>query len=413
MFSYLRNNSDKVTFIAMSIWILGFFLIPFPRQHYQIFIVTVVLSAFWLIFTQKINYRALVKSKIILVSFAYAALFLISLSWTNLEALSDKLKEVKTFLYLIFFSFVFLYSIDGKSQRLSGLIHYLIIAAVLSLFINAFFFFGINDEPVSARFSGLGRLWNPLWAAAMYGGMALIILSILIEKYAQLKLSVKSALILSYILLVIAVFLTQSRTPVAAVVVMSFIAFFISEKSIKTKLIFAAVTILVAGVGSTYLFPIIYEQMMERGQSYRLDLWLGFFERAKEHLIFGHGGGANVPINAPGEFVHGWRHYHSTYIGSLVELGLVGLALHLVIIGTVLKIAWNLRANFYVRVSASLFIYACILGLTFAHGILTRMNTQWLLFWMPLLIIAMYEIHYNGLSVRNDLVALPAEKERN
>lgn len=395
----------------MSVWILGFFLLPFSKQHYQVFIATIVLSAFWLIFSRKINYQALIRSKIMLVSFVYAALFLISLSWSNLETFSDKLKEVKTFLYLIFFSFVFLYSLDGKSQRLNGLIYYLIIAAIFSLFINAGFFFCINGEPVSARFFGLGRLWNPLWAAAMYGGVALIIIAILIEKYAQLKLSMRCALILSYILLVIAVFLTQSRTPIAAVVVMSFIAFFISEKNIKTKLIFAAITILVAGVVSTYLFPIIYEHMIERGQSYRLDLWLGFIERAKEHLIFGHGGGANVPIHAPGEFVHGWRHYHSTYIGSLVELGLVGLTLHLIIIGTVLKTAWDLRANFYVRTSALLFIYACILGLTFAHGILTRMNTQWLLFWMPLLIIAMYEIRYNGLSVRNDLVALSPEKE--
>ena len=142
---------------------------------------------------------------------------------------------------------------------------------------------------------------------------------------------------------------------------------------------------------------------MVRGQSYRLDLWLGFIGRAKEHLILGHGGGAKVPIHAPGEFVHGWYHYHSVYIGSLVELGLAGLLLHIVIIITVLNTAWRLRDNFYVRAAVLLFIYACIIGITFAHGILTRMNTQWLLFWMPLLVIAMYEIKNNKISVRSDV----------
>lgn len=403
MFENIKNkyNTDKVVFTAMNVWVLGFFLMPFSRQHYQIFILTIVVSAFWLIFSLKINYSALIKSRVIQASFAYALFFFISIFWSNLDTLLEKSKEIKTFLYLIFFSLVFLYSLDGKSQRLIKLIHYLIVAAVLSLFINFYFFYGINNEPVSARFAGLGRLWNPLWAAAMYGGMALITLSILLDKYSELKSSIKLTLVLSYLLLVIAVFLTQSRTPIAAVVVLSFIIFFLSERTIKTKSIVTGVGIVICVAISIYLLPVIYEYTVTRGQSYRLDLWLGFFERAKEHLIFGHGGGSNVPIYAPGKFVHEWRHYHSTYIGSLVEMGLVGLTLHFIIIATVLKIAWNLRANFYVKTSGLLFIYTCIIGLTFGHGILTRMNTQWLLFWMPLLIIAMYEIRNNKMSVRN------------
>lgn len=404
MFNHIRKkyNADRVILIAMSIWILGFFLMPFSKQHYQIFLITIVISAFWIIFTLKFNYRSLISSKIIMASFAYALFFLISISWSNLDTLSGKFKEVKTFLYLIFFSLVFLYSIDGKTQRLINLIHYLIVAAVLSLFINFYFFYGINNEPISSRFSGLGRLWNPLWAAAMYGGAALITLSILFDKYSQLKTSIKYALILSYFLLVIAVFLTQSRAPIGAVILMSFIVFFFSAISVKTKFILAIVISILGVLLITYFLPVIAELTLERGQSYRLDLWLGFFERAKEHLIFGHGGGSNVPINAPGEFVHEWRHYHSTYVGSLVEMGLIGLILHLTIIVTVLRTAWNLRSNFYVKTSAWLFIYTCIIGLTFGHGILTRMNTQWLLFWMPLLVIAMYEIRNNKLSVKND-----------
>src|SRR5690554_2002289 len=212
--------SNNIILIAMSVWILGFFLIPFSKQHYQIFIATIVLSAFWLIFTLKINYKALFKSKILIVSFIYAILFFISISWSNAEWFSDKFKDVKTFLYLIFFSFVFLYAIDGKSSRLTSLIVYLIIAAVFSLIINFYFFYVVNDNLITARFSGLGRLWNPLWAAAMYGGAALVTLFILLNKHASLKLSIKSALLFSYILFVLAVFLTQSRTPIFAVVFM-------------------------------------------------------------------------------------------------------------------------------------------------------------------------------------------------
>lgn len=384
---------------------------PFSKQHYQSFIITIVLSAFWLIFSYKINYRAIFKSKVMVVAMAYATLFLISITWSNDPTWNDKFKDVKTFLYLLFFAIVFLYSLDGKSSRLISLINYFIVAAVVSLFINLYVFYGLNHEPLSARFAGLGRLWNPLWAAAMYGAAALIVISMLFNKFTALKPTVKYALILSYILLFIAIVLTQSRTPIAAVILMSFIALMFSNQSIKTKLMLTLIGGIIAFSVLIYFLPVLYEYTVVRGQSYRLDLWLGFFERAREHLILGHGGGSTVAIQAPGEFVDGWYHYHSTYLASLVEMGIVGLILHLVVILTTLKIAWKLRDNFYVKTAAFVFIYACILGLTFGHGILTRMNTQWLIFWMPVLIIAMYEIRYHERSVRRHSSALLAKDD--
>src|SRR5690606_17680243 len=107
---------------------------------------------------------------------------------------------------------------------------------------------------------------------------------------------------LSYILFVLAVFLTQSRTPIFAVVLMSFVAVFFSNNTLKAKVIFLTISISIAVILLVLFFPVIYEYTMIRGQSHRLDLWLEFIERAREHLIFGHGGGSKVAIYAPGEF---------------------------------------------------------------------------------------------------------------
>lgn len=394
-------TTEKTIFVLLNIWLAGVFLSPTSKQHYQFFILSVVLSAFWLIFSRKINYASFLKSKVILAALLYALLFLISIAWSSDPDFSAKSKDIKTFLYLIFFAIVFLYAFNGQSSKLITSIKFLIISAVISFFINLYIFYGINAESIFARFSGMGRLWNPLWAAAMYGAAALTILAILLDKFHQFKPVIRGLLLFAYFMMLGAVVLTQSRTPIAAMLMLSLFIVMVSQQSLRIKMSVILTSVIIGLVALLYSFPFIQEQMA-RGQSYRLDLWLGFMERATEHLILGHGGGANVPISSPVEYVDGWYHYHSTYIASLVEMGLVGLFLHLLIIVTTLSAAWKMRDIFIVRVAAIIFIYTCILGITFGHGILTRMNSQWLIFWMPLLVIAMYEIRKNQMSVRKD-----------
>lgn len=396
------TRAEKIIFWGMSFWIMGFYLMPFSRQHYQLFLFTIVLSALWLIFSLRIDYKSLLKSRIIQVSLVYAGLFFISIFWSNQPDWSDRTKEIKTFLYLLFFGMVFLYVLDGKTARLAYLIQFVLGAAVLSLIINFYYFYGYQEQLVTARFAGLGRLWNPLWAAAMYGAAALVVLAILLDKYQHMKTVTRLGLLAAYALMILAVFLTQSRTPTAAVVLMSVVAVIFSKYSLQIKVRLVGSVSVVCLVILALYFPDIQEYLEARGQSYRLDLWLGFWEQTKDRWLFGNGGGSNVVIDAPGKLVDNWYHYHSIYIGSLVELGVVGLILHLIIILITLHKALKLKEYFHVRVASLIFMYACIIGLTFAHGIMTRMHTQWLLFWMPLLVIAMYELKAQQLSVRSN-----------
>lgn len=410
MLNRLKNAPayEKTIFVLMNIWLAGFFLSPTGKQHYQFFILSIVLSAFWLIFSQKINYKSLLNSKVILAGLLYALFFLISIAWSNDPGIAAKSKDIKTFLYLISFALVFLYVINGQSTRLTTVVNILIAAAVISLLINLYIFYGFNGKAISARFSGMGRLWNPLWAAAMYGAAALTILAILLDKFHQFKPVFRGLLLFAYVMMLGAVVLTQSRTPIAATLMLSLFIVMVSQQSLRIKMSVILTSGIIGVAALLYSLPFLEEQMA-RGQSYRLDLWFGFMERATEHLILGHGGGANVPISSPVEYVDGWYHYHSTYIASLVEMGLVGLFLHLLIIVTTLSAAWKMRDNFIVKVAAIIFIYTCILGITFGHGILTRMNSQWLIFWMPLLVTAMYEIRNNKMSVRNDALDVQSE----
>ena len=218
--------AEKTIFVLMNIWLAGFFLSPTGKQHYQFFILSIVLSAFWLIFAQKINYRSLLNSKVLMSASFYALLFLISIAWSNDLGFSAKFKDIKTFLYVI----------NGQSKRMITVVNILIVAAVISLLINLFVFYAINGEDMSARFFGMGRLWNPLWAAAMYGATALTILAILLDKFNQFKPVFRGMFLLAYVLMLGAVVLTQSRTPIAATIMLSLFIVMVSQQSLKIKI---------------------------------------------------------------------------------------------------------------------------------------------------------------------------------
>ncbi|HAO25212.1 MAG TPA: hypothetical protein DCQ49_08995, partial [Methylophaga sp.] len=257
--------AEKTIFVLMNIWLAGFFLSPTGKQHYQFFILSIVLSAFWLIFAQKINYRSLLNSKVLMSASFYALLFLISIAWSNDLGFSAKFKDIKTFLYLIFFALVFLYVINGQSKRMITVVNILIVAAVISLLINLFVFYAINGEDMSARFFGMGRLWNPLWAAAMYGATALTILAILLDKFNQFKPVFRGMFLLAYVLMLGAVVLTQSRTPIAATIMLSLFIVMVSQQSLKIKISVILTSGIIGVITLLYSLPFIQEQM-GRGQ---------------------------------------------------------------------------------------------------------------------------------------------------
>lgn len=372
---------------------------PTSKLHYQMFLPIIVGSAFWLIFKAKLNYSALLQSRVFIAAMAYALLYAISLSWSNHEDFSGKFRDFKSVIYLIFFWLVILYAIDGQHKKLELTVKVFMIVGFVSVFVNASIFYGIHGEDIHGRFYGLGRLWSPLWSGAIYGALAVLSLAILLEKYTTLQRKQVIFLIVAYLVFFAATVLSHSRTPIGAMIILSALVVMFSSISTANKLKIFVAAFVVSVVAIALLYP-AFERDITRGQSYRLDLWMGFWERAKEHLLLGHGAGSRVSIIAPGEYVHDWRHYHNAYLGSLVELGIVGLLLHFVVIGVALHVAWQHRSNAYIRIAVAILLFTCLAKITFGQGIVTRMNVQWLLFWMPLIIISMYELKQKQLSIR-------------
>ncbi|WP_334107636.1 O-antigen ligase family protein [Methylobacillus sp.] len=388
------SKSENILFSLSLLWLSGYFLLPSSKLHQQLFIFIFSLSGIWLIFKNSFNIKELKSSNIFLLSVLYSAYYLISLLWASHEEFSDYLSEVKRVIFFFFFSITLIFWMKKSNEKLALLIKVLTSIALISIVINGILFYGVNGLSLADRFVGIGRLWNALWSGAIYGAFAVLMFGLLNWQNINMSKQHKIFYFFAFIVFFIATVLTHSRGPIGGMLIACSIIFLTNHWNVKYKL---AILIL-AGISSLLVFYLMQHSFgadIERGQSYRLDLWQGFLERAKEHLIFGFGAGTQVFIHAPGEFVNEWRHYHSVYIGSLVELGLIGLLLHLALCASVLRAGWNYRHNLYACIALILFIYTMIIGITFGQGIITRPNVQWILFWLPAITLASIEIKSN------------------
>lgn len=372
-------------------WLIGYFFFPTNKMHYQVFIVTFVLGGLWVAFREKFNVKLIFQSKILLSVFLFALYYLSSLFWPVGTPIDDRIGEAKSVIYLILFGFLIFFSMRHKQDFLPQLLKYGFLAAVGSLLLSCIMFYLVNEQSFSQRLHGYGRLWSPLWMAALYGGVAITALGLLSHQTKKVSTTNTCLLTLVLALAVFAVIATHSRTAIVMTLLVLFLTFLSGKLSLSYKLslsIFAVVLFLVIAFLS---FP-HFEADLQRGQSFRLDIWMGALELVKQAPIFGYGAGSDTPISSTISTVDGWHYYHSTYIATLVDLGLVGLGLQIFILVVTFNVAWQLREDLKVRVSAFILFFSCLISLTFGEGIISRMNVQWLLMWLPIMLIAYAEI---------------------
>jgi O-antigen ligase len=382
------------TIASLSIfWISGFFFFPTGQSHNQAFIVLFVLPAIWLILKLKISFKPFFKSKIFWIAFLFCSYYAISTSWGTYSKTSLLISEIKRSLYLYLFWVVIFISYYIDRPKLILLTKYTVFFALISVFYNAIIFYGVDHHSISDRFNGFGRLRNQLWVGALYGSMALLMLILTLQPNNQKRY----LCFIIFTIFFIATLLTHSRGPILSMLAVSALILFSGQLSVKSKIKISAIILLTTSISAIYLSK-YYLADITRGQSYRLDLWLGFLKFTKDHLFLGHGAGVNVFIVAPGQFVNGWSHYHNIYLGTLIELGLIGLTLHLLLVISTVLVGWRYRTCLHVNVALMIFIFTCLIGITYGQGIITRINAQWIIFWLPLAVIIMRELEENGVK---------------
>ena len=390
MHSFTEFNKTKslpAIFYFSLIWISGFFYFPTGQLHNQAYILLFVIPSVWLLATSTIAFKPFLKSKLFCLAAAFCTYYVISTFWGTYADISLQISEFKRVIYLYFFWLIIFITYYLDDKKLATLGKTIIAFALFGLFINLIFFVYFSQHAADARFYGFGRLRNELWVAALFGAMAIFSLTLSFHILTRKKY----LYLLLFGIFFAATLLTHSRGPILSMTAVSFLVVFTSKIHLKFKLLITVFAALLALVPFVFQAHFIQSDI-SRGQSYRLDLWLGFLELTKNHLIFGQGAGTNVYIDEPGKFVDGWSHYHNVYLGSLVEMGFVGLIFHLSLVFFTIIVGWRYRNNLAPNIALMVFIFSSLIGITYGQGVITRMNAQWIVFWLPLAVIIMWDM---------------------
>jgi O-antigen ligase len=386
--NFNRVKALPAIFYFSLIWMSGFFYFPTGQLHNQAYILLIVIPSVWLIATSNIAIKQFFNSKLFCLTFAFCMYYAISTFWGTYADFNLQLSELKRVIYLYCFWLVIFITYYLDDKKLVKLGKTLLISAVVGLCLNVIFFIYFSQHAVDARFYGFGRLRNELWVAALFGAMAILSLTLSFHSHSRNR---SYLYLILYCVFFAATLLTHSRGPILSMIAVSFLVIFTSKISLKSKLLITFFATLLAIAPFVFQAHFIQSDI-SRGQSYRLDLWLGFLELTKNHIILGQGAGTNVFIQAPGEFVHGWSHYHNVYLGSFVELGLVGLLFHISLVFFTCIVGWRYRGDSAANAALMIFIFSSLIGITYGQGVITRINAQWIVFWLPLAIIIMRDL---------------------
>lgn len=370
-------------------WLAGYFFFPTNKLHYQFFILIFVAGTLWLGFKRYIDWQQLFASRLMQLAAIFCLYYLFSLAWSFGTSLDDRLGEVKSVVYLLCFTVVIRFCLNQSSHYLMRLFKVITVIATVSLIASLCWFFLIEGHTLASRFHGVGRLWNQLWMGAIYGALTIILVGVL--SFARLSGRQNIMFLLLLVLMFAGVVATHSRMPVAATLAVGFLIFLMSARTWKVKGLVISAVILVLSIALLANLP-YFKEDIERGQSLRLNIWNGAIELHQKKPWFGYGAGSDTPIESTVNIVDGWHYYHNSYLATLIDLGLVGGSLMIFLLAYAVAVAWRMRENLAVRLSAYVLIYSGMISLTFGEGIISRMNVQWVLVWLPIIIISHYEM---------------------
>ncbi|MEZ3501050.1 O-antigen ligase family protein [Pantoea sp. KPR_PJ] len=309
---------------------------------------------------------------------------------------------ITTSLFLVYFSLSTLWS-DGEgtfSSALKHSIYILFFMLMINHLIKHYSVLTVHSILFSATFVLLiltfvfvdkstlltGRLENGFFSAPsnvidLGGYFAIGIISALIVS----RESGKHWLYLPAALLFIGLLLTQSRGPLLALIVSSFLLF-AKYKHIHLRHMLSTVACFIliglffyfTGYGSEYSQRLIDAYQ----QSYvRFGIWHHALELAEQKPWFGWGFDKTLSFtNSLGAVV---TTTHSVYLGTLLKGGIAGLILLAAVMAAGLGCAWR-RFHEAMALEAMLYCFSLMFFVTQGMFVIGSPNESWMLFWLPL-----------------------------
>lgn len=315
------------------------------------------------------------REPIVLAFLALAVWLLFSLSWTSSEDDPSGLAKRPLYVFMMFAACAIMAVKD--QQRLLKTLRIAAILASLAALVGLAVFL---KKAQGDRMIGTGALSNPLLSSHVFGFFCTYWVAVwLTDRSCPPWFPIVFA-----VPLLAAVLATGSRTPLMAMAITS--CWMVALAGRRALYLVAAV-ILTTIVG----LLLIPEVMLERGLSFRPQLWTDAIRQATEHIWIGYGYNAEFSFDIAG-LGRPLSDPHNVELAILLELGLVGLTLWLLMYLIAFMRCLTQRHHASIQLASALAVYGLAAGLTEGSNYLSRPNENWFLIWIPLSLLAAISI---------------------
>jgi hypothetical protein len=374
----IRYKLQKPEFLRYTylIFLAGFFFSPDNHLHRNYFYLFVIVP--FLIGLDSSFIRNCIRSTLFQLSILFLLYFWASMFWTDTNLSSENYYDLSRYLLmLVIFIMVTMMLSSISEENFDKMKFWLCSAACISAIIMVLIFYDSKNFP-RARLTGyFEHTQNPNQASMYFGFIGILAFhSILCAKYAWQKIFYWFV----YLTLFVYILLCQSRGPLLAFIIVLVMESIFAK---NWKMIALFLTLFIVFMVLLEFYDLGIRSFYERGLSYRLTLWKGAIKHISEAPLFGKGWFADVNIQIEKKMLTA----HNLLLLVSAKGGIIGGGLLLLLILTTFMHSYKY------------FVDSGNWSMTFDYThILYKPNLGWIIFWMPIALIAGEEIRLKNLA---------------
>ena len=381
--SSLRSKLQKTGFLKYPylIFLAGFFLSPsnsLHRNFYYLFVIVPFLLCIDAKFIADCKKSTLFKLSLLFLSY-----FLTSMFWSDPQVSSEEYyDQSRYFLMLVIFILTTIMVSADADQFFDKIRFWLCLTALIAAISFGLIFYSSNSFPAERLHGPFSYSRNPNGAAIFFGFVGILaFISTSLAKMTWQKIFYwfVTLVIFGYILL------CQSRGPLLAFIISIMVGSFFGKRW-KTLGLF--ITLPVVSIIAIEFFDLGIQSFYERGFAYRFEIWSGAIKNIANDPIFGKGYFSDVDIPIKNRMLSP----HNLLLLVSSQSGLIGGGILLLLISVILVHSYK-----YFVISGN-WIFLCIFAFFLvcmtvdSIHLLHKPSLGWLIFWMPVALLAGKEI---------------------
>ena len=300
---------------------------------------------------------------------------LISTIWSDGSEKPEKM--VKYALHI--FAFTYLIAARDHFSKLQLLRILALSSIVITLWAawSIVSYYGIDGHNLGQHFlAGNAPLYNTLLSGHFVGFYGVFVISLLILYWQGLNVWQRLLTIACLSIILIFMILNGSRSPLLSLTLAIFVLLFFT-RSYRTVITVSLLSLL------AWLFFVFYFNALERGTSFRLEIWSYALARIKEALFFGHGLGSNYKLVLTSSDITFYdphnMHLAIFYYGGVLAFLLWGFILVRCV--TVLVMTTSEKFSLLIL---TLFIFGMSQSCFEGGYLISKARENWFILWLPL-----------------------------